>query len=70
MPTGHARIGRDRRQQQPLEQAAGDDLPDLRVGQPLLREELLIGLLAELAVEALGLRNLGDFAHRPAASTA
>ena len=33
---------------------------DLGVGQPLLREELLIGLVAELAVQALGLRDLGD----------
>ena len=35
-------------------------MPDLGVGQPLLGKELLVRRLAELAIEALGLRNLRD----------
>ena len=61
MPTGTRALVGDRRQQQPLQQPARKDLADLRIGQPLLRQELLVGLLAELAVEALGVRHLRDF---------
>ena len=39
MPTEKRALRRDGGQQQPLQQAPGDDLPDLRVRQPLLREE-------------------------------
>ena len=39
---------------------AGDDVADFRIGQPLLRQELAIGLLAELAVQPLGARDLRD----------
>ena len=49
-----------RGQHQPLQQPAGEDLPDLRIGEPLLGEELLIRLLAELTVQALRLRDLRD----------
>ena len=53
MPTGIARVHRCRRYQQLLEQPVPDDHPNLLVGHALLREELSVGLLAELAVEAL-----------------
>ena len=47
--------------QQALEQSAGDDLADLLVGHPAAREEGLVHLVAELAIEALGVGNLRDF---------
>ena len=56
----HPARRRDRGQEQPLEQPGGENLANLRVAQPLLRQESAIGLLAELAVEALGAGDLRD----------
>jgi hypothetical protein len=57
----NARVGGDRRQQQPLKQAAGENIANLGVGEVLLREECLISAFVELAVQPLGGRNLRDF---------
>ena len=58
IPTDTRRVRCDWRQHVTFEQSAREDLPHLCVSQPLLREKRLIGLFAELAVEALGLRDL------------
>ena len=47
------RVCRHWRQQQLLEQAGSDEIADLSICQMLLREECLIGLVAELAVQSL-----------------
>ena len=47
-----------------------DDHPNFFVGDPLLVEERGVGLLAELAVEALRARECSRSAHRPGALTA
>ena len=54
-------IARHRRQHQALQQPPGDDVPHLRIGHFLLLQEGLVGLVADLAVEPLHLRDLGDF---------
>ena len=40
MPTDRRALLATGRQQQPLQEPAGDDLPHFGVGQPLLRKEL------------------------------
>src|SRR4051812_40742219 len=50
------RVSGDRSDKQTLKEASGDKIADLLIGQAFARKKSLIPLLAELAIQSLGLR--------------